>query len=252
MKDKRLVFDSITDQFDKWRARYSEELFDYIVKTCKMNEEKKVLEIGPGTGQATDFALLTGCDYTAIELGANNTAFMREKYGTFPNFRIINDDFETHEFPENEFDIVYSAATIQWIRQTLAYEKCYSILKSGGFLAMFRMGSDYKNKNPKLYEEIQQEYAEHYAVEIPYTCKFDYEIGEQFGFRYLGKTKFYGQRIYTADEYVEFIKTNADLITIKEECKEPFFGGVKDAVLRHGNQIVIDDTFVLDLYQKND
>ena len=124
------------------------------------------------------------------------------------------------------------------------------MLKDKGYLAMFRMLDDYRTPDPELYNDIQSVYSEHYAVEIPYTCRFDYENGENYGFTYLGRKEFFGQRSYTADEFVEFIKTNADLITIKEENRESFFGGIHDAIIRRGNKIVINSTYVLDLYRK--
>jgi ubiquinone/menaquinone biosynthesis C-methylase UbiE len=64
----RKIFDTIPEQFDKFRPRYSQELFDNLIDFAKIGPEKKVLEIGPGTGQATESILNTGCDYNAIEL----------------------------------------------------------------------------------------------------------------------------------------------------------------------------------------
>ena len=54
---------------------------------------KKILELGPGTGQATEPILNTGCDYYAIELGGNLADMMKRKYGKFANFDIVNADF---------------------------------------------------------------------------------------------------------------------------------------------------------------
>ena len=65
----RKVFDTIPEQFDKFRPRYSPELFEFFIKEANIGVKTKVLEIGPGTGQATDPILDTGCDYNAIELG---------------------------------------------------------------------------------------------------------------------------------------------------------------------------------------
>lgn len=42
-------------------------IFDNLIDFAKIGPEKKVLEIGPGTGQATESILNTGCDYNAIE-----------------------------------------------------------------------------------------------------------------------------------------------------------------------------------------
>ena len=132
----RKIFDTIPEQFDQFRPRYSPELFEYLINCTKLGPEKKVLEIGPGTGQATEPILETGCDYNAIELGEHLYAKMREKYDRYPNFHIVNDDFITHDFGQQRFDLVYSAATIQWIPEEIAFSKTYELLKPGGTLAM--------------------------------------------------------------------------------------------------------------------
>ena len=105
----RKIFDTIPEQFDKYRPRYSEELFSDLIKYADIKEGKRVLELGPGTGQATDPILNTGCDYHAIELGENLASKMQEKYGGRPNFSIVNADFITHDFGDRKFDMIYSA-----------------------------------------------------------------------------------------------------------------------------------------------
>ena len=250
-RDPRLVFDAIPEQFDRWRARYSPALFDHIVKTCGLGPGKRCLEIGPGTGQATDFALDAGCDYTAIELGAHLAQKMREKYANRPNFSIVNADFETHPFAASAFDLIYSAATIQWLDQDIAYRKCFELLRPGGFLAMFLMVGNYQESNPALYEEIQRLYDTRFASDQPYRQKFDYTAGEAYGFTFVEKRAFPGRRTYTADEYLEYIGTHSDHITLTAQAKKPFLDGVRDAILRHGNQIAFDDQYVLYLYRKS-
>lgn len=248
--DPRLVFDTIPEHFDKWRRRYSPELFAYIVEACGLKAGKRCLEIGPGTGQATGFALDTGCDYTAIELGTHLTEVMRQKYSAHPNFKIINADFETYPLEKEQFDLVYAAATIQWLKEDIAYSKCFEILRKGGFLAMFLMAGNYQESNPELYAEIQSLYDNSFISELPYRQKFGYLNGTAYGFSFLGKFEFPGRREYTADEYVEYIKTHSDHITLKPECRQVFFNGIREAILRHNDRIVFDDRYILYLYQK--
>lgn len=249
-KDPRLVFDRVPEQFDRWRPRYSPALFDHIIKACGLGPGVRCLEIGPGTGQATDFALDAGCDYTAVELGAHLAQKMREKYADRPNFSIVNADFETYPFEKAGFDLVYSAAAIQWLDQDVAYRRCFELLRPGGYLAMFLMVGNYKDSNPALYADIQRLYDGCFVSDQPYTRKFDYLAGEAYGFTFLEKRAFPGRREYTADEYLEYIGTHSNHITIRESARRPFFDGVRDAILRHGGRIVFDDRYVLYLYQK--
>ena len=83
----RKIFDTIPEQFDKYRPRYTPELFAALIAYAQIGPGKSVLEIGPGTGQATDPVLQTGCDYHAIELGENLFAKMQE--GEMKELKII-------------------------------------------------------------------------------------------------------------------------------------------------------------------
>ena len=77
----RKIFDTIPEQFDRYRPRYCGELFSALIGYANIGPGKTVLELGPGTGQATDPILNTGCDYHAIELGEHLCAMMKSKYG---------------------------------------------------------------------------------------------------------------------------------------------------------------------------
>jgi len=150
----RKVFDTIPEQFDKYRPRYNEELFADLISYAEIKPGKTVLELGPGTGQATEPILNTGCSYNAIELGEHLADMMRSKYGNRANFNIVNADFITHNFGNQRFDMIYSAATIQWIPEDIAFRKTFDLLKPGGVLAMLLTKADYKTSNEKLYNKI--------------------------------------------------------------------------------------------------
>ena len=247
----REIFDTIPEKFDKFRPRYSKELFDYLIDYAKVGPGKDVLEIGPGTGQATDPILSTGCNYNAIELGEHLYAKMKEKYGKFDNFSIVNDDFITHDFKDQKFDMIYSAATIQWIPEEIAFSKTFELLKPGGTLAMMLVLGDYKSSNEELFNKIQSVYDQYFKPDTVYTHHgFGYTNAPSYGFTEVERKEFYGKREMTADEYVLFSGTHCDHMVIPEPYNTQFFEGLRNAVLEYGNKVVFNDTYVLYLTQK--
>lgn len=247
----RKIFDTIPEQFDRCRPRYCRELFAALIEYAQLDESKSVLELGPGTGQATEPILHTGCDYHAIELGEHLYGMMKQKYGREPNFHIVNGDFITHDFGDQRFDLIYSAATIQWIPEEIAFSKTFGLLKPGGVLAMMLTQGDYRAPNEALYEKIQAVYAEHFKPEIPYPHgKFAYERASAYGYADFHRLDFHGVRQMNADEYVAFCGTHCDHIVIPEPEKTRFFEGLREAVRSAGNKIVFWDTYVLYLARK--
>lgn len=247
----RRVFDTIPEQFDKYRPKYSDELFRYLISEVGIGPDKRVLEIGPGTGQATEPVLRTGCEYHAIELGEHLYRKMIEKYGQLPNFNIVNDDFITHDFGDMKFDMIYSAATIQWIPETIAFTKIFDLLKPGGTLAMMLTSSEYRSENEELYEKIQALYDRYYKPDIPYMHgKFRYTAAPEYGYSEVKRLEFKGQRVFNADEYVAFSGTHCDHIVLPKPLRTEFFDGLRNAVLDAGDRIVFNDTYVLYMTKK--
>ena len=247
----RKIFDTIPEEFDRYRPRYSEELFSDLIDYAKITREKSVLELGPGTGQATDPILDTECDYHAIELGENLVAKMKEKYGSRSNFSIVNADFITHDFGNAKFDMIYSAATIQWIPEEIAFSKTFDLLKPGGILAMMYTVGDYKSSNEALYEKIQKIYSEYFKPETEYRQRgFGYTNAVNYGYTDLQKRAYSGRREFNTEEYVAFCGTHCDHLVIPEPYKSKFFDGLRKTVKANGDKVVFNDTYVMFLCRK--
>lgn len=178
----RKVFDTIPEKFDKWRPRYCDEVFTDVIKHSQLDSRKSALEIGPGTGQATEPILKTGCNYLAIELGEHLAKYTKNKFKSYNNFHIINGDFETNDFGQQKFDLVYSAATIQWIPEQIGFSRAFDLLKSGGTFAMMLVKSDYRTPNEALYNKIQEVYDEYFHPETSYTQNLAYKNVVNYGF----------------------------------------------------------------------
>ena len=247
----RRIFDTIPEQFDQYRPRYSPALFADLIAHAGIGPGKSVLELGPGTGQATDPILDTGCDYHAIELGGHLYEMMKRKYGDRPNFSIVNDDFITHDFGAQRFDVIYSAATIQWIPEDVAFSKTFALLKPGGTLAMLLTRSEYRTTNEALYEAIQKVYDADFKPDTPYPHGgFKYSNAVNYGYVDFERREYPGRREFTAEEYVAFCGTHCDHLVLPEPHRTRFFQGLRDAVLAAGDRIVFNDTYVLYLARR--
>lgn len=250
--DFRKIFDSMVppEEFDKWRTRYCEECFADLIDYAKLGPGKTALEIGPGTGQATEPILKTGCSYLAVELGENFTEAMKSRFGSYNNFQIVNADFETYDFGRQKFDLVYSAATIQWIPEQIGFPKVYDILKSGGTFAMMLTRTDNKTPNEALYSKVQEVYDKYFHPKTEYTCSLAYNNVENYGFAGFECRHYHKVREYNADEFVSWTRIMAPQLTLQEPDKSNFLKGIRDAVLSFGNRITLLDDIVLYLAMK--
>jgi hypothetical protein len=61
----------------------------------------------------------------------------------------------------------------------------------------------------------------------------------------------YRTRNFTADEYVLYISTHSDHITLQEPYKSKFYSGIRDVISKFNNNITLYDTINLYLARKN-
>ncbi len=252
--DFRKIFDTIPEEFDRWRPRYCPELFADLAEYGQLGPGKEVLEVGPGTGQATEPVLRTGCSYTAIELGEHLTEFMKKRFREYGNFRIVNGDFETYDFGEQKFDMVYSAAAFQWIPQEIGYPKAWELLKEGGAFAMFLMRPDARPgggyTDEPLYSRIQQVYDRYFHPEVEYRCSLDYDARSRYGFTDLEYREYPFVREFDTESYLSYIATHSDHQTLREPDKSRFYQGIREAIDSCGGKMTMYNKFVLYLGRK--
>ena len=257
--DYRKIFDTIPEEFDKWRPRYCDALFADMIEISRLDSSKTALEIGPGTGQATEPILKTGCDYLAIELGENFAEFMNHKYCAYGNFKLVNADFELYDFENDRFDLIYSAAAFQWIKEDIGYPKVFHLLKRGGVFATFGVSSG--SRVPALDDEMQAVYAECYKPEFDYESYIRTRNSDSEKLSTIDKFKKHGfvgaecrhyshTREFNAEDYVSYIQTSSTHMTLKEPDKSKFYAGIKEIILRHGDRATLVDDIVMHIARK--
>ena len=249
-REYREHFDTIVDTYDKIRPSYPSAIFADIGEYCGANAGKTALEIGAGTGKATVDMLDAGYDVTAVELGADMSAFLREKFTGRDDFRVVTSAFEDAELPKNAYDLVYAASAFHWVDASIGCPKALRLLRGGGTLALFR----YTNRpsEGELFEEIQEVYKEYYHK--PYVRlrppteselaspqgvyeSFRCEPLENYGLRDVTMRFYRYSLTLTADEYMMMLDTFSDHIALPDDDRAALYAGIRDAIERHGGRI---------------
>jgi SAM-dependent methyltransferase len=131
--DPRLTFDGVAETYHAIRPGYPTALFDELFAV--LPTDPLVLEVGPGTGQATRNLLARGATVHAVELGSNLAAALRRE---LPSARLAIEigDFERVPAGEATYDGVFSASAYHWIDPRLQVDRPAALLKPGGVLAV--------------------------------------------------------------------------------------------------------------------
>jgi SAM-dependent methyltransferase len=95
-----------------------------------------VLELGPGTGQATVPLARRGFAVVAVELSGGLADLARRRLAAFPAVEVVNAAFEDWPLPEAPFDAVVAATAFHWIDPAVRVAKAADALRPGGALAV--------------------------------------------------------------------------------------------------------------------
>jgi SAM-dependent methyltransferase len=139
-RDERTLFDRVAELYDRARPAYPPEVIDDLVALSGVPSRGRVLEIAPGTGQATMPMAERGYRITAVELGANLAAVLQRNLARFPSVEVHVGAFEEWTLPEEPFDLVMVATAFHWLDAAVAVPKIAAVLRPGGSLAVISGG----------------------------------------------------------------------------------------------------------------
>lgn len=119
------------------RPPYPEALYERLVERAGLKPGVAVLEIGPGTGLATQRLLDLGADpLLAIEPDARLAAYLETALPSRA-LSILNQSLEDAELPPERFDLGAAATSFHWLEQASALAKVRAALRPGGWWAMW-------------------------------------------------------------------------------------------------------------------
>src|SRR2546426_752728 len=104
-KELRGTFDEVAVLYHEARPGYPEALFEDVVALSAIRPGGRVLEMGPGTGQATVPLARRGYSILGIELGETLAAAARRNLADFPRVAILTAGFEDWSVEEAAFDL---------------------------------------------------------------------------------------------------------------------------------------------------
>lgn len=121
--------------YDRFRPRYPDEMYHAIDRCVDLGRRRRVLEIGCGTGQATEALLERGCHVHAVEPGISLANVAREKFPS-RDFDVDLVTFEEFQPKGRHFDVVFSATAFHWIDPSKRWKKAAETLSDDGFIVL--------------------------------------------------------------------------------------------------------------------
>jgi len=132
----RGLFGSDPRSYDAARPGHPERVYEVLVEECGLGPGTTVVEIGPGTGQATRRLLELGAGpLIAIEPDPSLAAFLAEAFGRRIDVRIVA--LEDAELPAASVDLAVAASSFHWVEEEAALAKVFGALRPGGSWSMW-------------------------------------------------------------------------------------------------------------------
>jgi SAM-dependent methyltransferase len=161
-KAGRCLFGADLDAYDRGRPGHPPRVYELLVERCGFSPGARVLEIGPGTGQATRPLVALGADVTAIEPDPRLAEHLPSAVGPLT---VVNQPLETVELPAAAFHLAIAASSFHWVEEDVGLAKLLATLRPGGWIALWWTLFGTEERPNPLHEELtpilDRIYAEH-------------------------------------------------------------------------------------------
>lgn len=234
---RRQSFDAVARLYDQHRPGYPEQLFDDLVRLSGIPADGRILEIGPGTGQATLPLARRGFSILGLELGPRTARLCRANLRQFPNARVVCQAFEDWPPEPESFDLTLAAGSFHWLKPGFAFARCASVLKRTGHLAVvynFRevSGTPILDSLTDIYRQLAPHLARPRTPEARIEIQRK-KIADSGRFGPVTVLRYPWTRRYTADEYVGLLKTLSDHAVLAPDVRRSVFRAVRRAISDH-------------------
>jgi SAM-dependent methyltransferase len=129
-------FGSDPETYDAARPGHAAEVYEILRDRCGVGRNTTVLEIGPGTGQATQRLLELGVGtLVAIEPDPALAQYLRATLGNRVEVRVTS--LEDAQLEPASFDLAAAASSFHWVDEDEGLDKLFAALRSNSWIALW-------------------------------------------------------------------------------------------------------------------
>ena len=155
----RATFDQDAEAYDRSRPVAPDDVFDEVMQRASLSAGSTVVEIGPGTGQATRHLAARGLQVVAVELGPHLAERARANLAAFPNVSVVTASFESWDPGTACFDTVFACNSFHWIDRDIRFVKAATVLRPGGHLVVLATPWVVPETADRFWWEVQDDWA---------------------------------------------------------------------------------------------
>lgn len=238
--EQRFTFDGVASLYNTSRPLYPDALFADVIDFARLETKNQVLEIGCGTGQATEGFARRGLSILALDPGAELIAVARERLAEFPRVRFEQTTFEAWPGKPESFRLIFAAQSFHWVSPELRFAATAALLAPEGTLCVF--GNVPMKPEPPLSDKFAGIYARHAPqlagppVEAWYLPDgpFARELQQSDYFEAPAHHCYYWSRSHTSQSYTDLLRTLSGYRLLAEDRKELLLFELADAINAHG------------------
>lgn len=249
-KEESQRFDAVAEAYDRFRPGYPIQLVDEIIDVSGLAPDARILEIGCGTGKATELFARRRYSILCLEPGRTLAAVAAHNLSGF-NIEFEFSRFEDWEPGDKVFDLVVSAQAFHWVPKEVSYGKAAQVLKTNGWLAIF--WNHYPGMSGPLFQELEQVYTTS-APSLSQPMGPIEETIERTRTEIVASESFVDVRVktwpwtqrYSTQDYLGLLGTYSDHLRLDDAHRQLLFDGIADVIDRYGGYL--DKPYLATLY----
>ncbi len=231
---RRVSFDRDAAGYDTARPSYPAAFADRLRARAP---GRQLVEIGAGTGKATEVLSRAGFAITAIEPGANLAAVLRGK--RLANVVVAQTTFEAWPGEPASCDVVLAAQSFHWVAEEVRYVKAAAVLRRGGLLAIVRND---KTLDPELRAALDAARVDAKVSADPMRHDYAAAIAASGRFGPVETAAFPWTERYTTAAYLDLLATSSRHAVLAADVRARLFAAIARVIDDRGGAVEIEYT----------
>jgi SAM-dependent methyltransferase len=244
--EQRLAFGRVAQLYDRARPSYPAAAIDALLEYGGLAPGARIVEVGAGTGKATELLAARGLAVVAVEPSAEMAAVARAKLAPWPAVTIVQSGFEDW-VPAEPLDAVVSVQAWHWIDAAVRYPRARAALRPGAMLAAVWSFPDWERCSQR--EALRRAYRTAAAGlrpdfpmhpdSHPTRLGGDWhaEIAADSGFGAAEVRRFRWSESYTAEGYTALLRTHQDHILLTDGDRAALLEAITRSIEQAGGHL---------------